>query len=485
MQDHESYRRWVGSALRALLSPDVRDSLASWSDVFALVYHTNLDPMLPAVLSRYGSRGRPALDPAAMLRTHLVMAELKEVSMDDFARRLDREPILSILCGFAPGQAPGASTLRDFFRRMDPRTARISRTAFSSRRTRLKLKPGEKMPPRRPGIINMISRAAKQALSSEKAVTSPNDLLLAAVVQVSADKGLLGDPGAIKAAGDGSPFRTRANSYGVKTCSCEGRCDCPRCFTDADARPGWDSRQHHFFFGYNLYCLAAAGTAHNLPLTLGLYGGNRHDATLLPGELVKFYRLHRQDGLRLSHVIGDAAHDQTPIYELLDHMAITPVLDPRDPRALRKAGPLTTPPGVTWDKHGLPVCRKGHRLVRRGRAARGRPRFACPLQNATSELECRRPCPLKDRLLVVNDRKNPRLSGDAPYGASAWERLYPMRTVVERVFASLKDHMRLQHARHRRRYIWLGRLTIAAILLHAKAWLRHATDLPALDLTNS
>lgn len=76
----------------------------------------------------------------------------------------------------------------------------------------------------------------------------------------------------------------------------------------------------------------------------------------------------------------------------------------------------------------------------------------------------------------MNDRHNPCLNGDAPYGSRAWEKLYARRTANERVFAEIKDHTGLKHCRHRRRYLWLGRLFFAAILRHVKAWLKHPSE---------
>lgn len=470
MLQHDSFQKWLEHKLQELVSPCTPETLAPWKGVLTLAWAIDLTPWLPELVALYASCGRPARDPLSMLRSCLLMVCLGEPSIDDFAARLSREPILCLACGFDVGDIPGAATFRDFYRRLYGQPVRQARVAHRSRREKLNLKPGEEAPPRHPGIIKKVADAALSVMGLDSShLVDVHDKLLATAALKSADMGLLGDPKSIKAAADGSPLRTGAHSYGRKTCSCEGRCRCERRFCDPDARHGWDSREHHYYFGYSIYMLGAAGTEHNLPLALDLHGATRHDATALPRALVKFHRLH-QGKLTISEVIADAAHDQIPIYTFLNACTVTPVIDPKAPESLRKDQPLAHSHGVTPNAKGRPVCQAGRAMASRGRAAKGRPRFTCPLgKDAT----CEHPCPFRDHLFVVNDRNNPRLNGDVPFGSKAFEKEYAMRTVDERIFAAIKVHLGVQHARHRRRYLWLGHLTLAAIALHVKAWLRH------------
>lgn len=97
--------------------------------------------------------------------------------------------------------------------------------------------------------------------------------------------------------------------------------------------------------GYTIAGLVT-GRDHDLPLTIGLYDAKRHEGTILPRELVKFHRLYAPRGLWISHLMADAAYDQLEIYRLLNDLAITPVVEPRDPGHLRR---LTGSPGTGRD----------------------------------------------------------------------------------------------------------------------------------------
>lgn len=472
--DHVHFQAWLSDRIQSFISPCTPESLAPWRRDLHFVWHIDLDPFLPPIISCYAATGRPAHDPAAVLRMLLIMHFRHERSLDAFAETLRREPVLCLLCGFELGCSPRAATLRDFLRRLYRKRVLKYRIGHRSRRERLKLKPGEKLPPRHQGIIATIARAALKAMANP---TQRGDLihneLLGTAVKESAKRDLLGDPKALKAAVDGSALYTGANSYGRKICSCQGRCHCERRFCDPDARHGWDSRDHCRFFGYNLYLATAAGTEHNLPIALELHSATRHDATVLPPLLVAFQRLHHDD-LAIKELLADAAHDQVPIYELARALAMTPVIDPIFPETLRKGQIPAAPHGVSFNAHGRPQCQEGHVMVPRGHAAKARPRWTCPLANKGSGLTCENPCFFRDHLLVVNDRRNPRLNGPLPFGSDAFDEEYKKRTVVERAYAEIKDHTGLGHTRHRRRYIWLGRATMTAIVLHLKAWLAHA-----------
>lgn len=71
--------------------------------------------------------------------------------------------------------------------------------------------------------------------------------------------------------------------------------------------------------------------------------------------------------------------------------------------------------------------------------------------------------------MTVNHRGTRYATSGVPYGSPIWRRTYALRTAVERA-NSLWASAAVKTARHRRRYLWYGRLVIAAIVEHVKAW---------------
>ena len=115
-----------------------------------------------------------------------------EPSITAWVRTLQRTPFLARLCGW-PGKVPAVGTFYGFLDRIYPDRPR-RRTALRrpSGRKR-KLKPGEKLPPRRAGATDRVARrVAREALRpARQRVTDAWDALLAAVVQQSVARGVL------------------------------------------------------------------------------------------------------------------------------------------------------------------------------------------------------------------------------------------------------------------------------------------------------
>jgi hypothetical protein len=60
-----------------------------------------------------------------------------------------------------------------------------------------------------------------------------------------------------------------------------------------------------------------------------------------------------------------------------------------------------------------------------------------------------------------------------PYRSAAWDPVYAQRTAVERSQSGW-EVTGVKAARHRRRFVWYGRLVIAAIAQHIQTWVRAA-----------
>ena len=451
---------------------------AAWQDAIDWALMADLDGLVTTLATVYAPRlGRPATDPVALLRSLSLMNLLQEASITRFVRRLHQSPVLSYLCGFpGPDAVPAVSTFYAFLSRLYPEPVRRKGCMRRSSGRRLKLKSGEKMPTRRPGAIGRVARrvlreAHKPPRTRASAVW---DRLLALVTLESVRKDVL--PSRWDLAVDSTPVQSGAHSFGKKTCDCPSRrCDCLRYFSDPMALLGWDSHRHRYYFGYSPQAMVVAnpgpdGKSHPLIVSLALHPANRHDGAAYPDLLVKTQQLYAGAGPILDRVIGDAAFDVSDLWEFTKARGLTPVFAPMTEIHPPRLSDAATEAGMHLDPDYRPVCKEGRSLASRGHARPGLKGWACPVRNKKSP-PCLTPCAKVNKTVYVNFRGSRYDAIGLPYRSDAWTQVYNQRTGVERAF-SLLESSGVKDAHHRRPYLWFGRLALAAIVSHVKAWLR-------------
>lgn len=304
------------------------------------------------------------------------------------------------------------------------------------------------------------------------------DEILAQVVGKSADLGLLGDLKHLELAGDSTPLVSGAHSFGKKVCECpkEARCKCLHRFSDPDALNGWDSYRNRHFFGRSLYVLSDTQGGHNLPVSLLLCSGNRHDSTAIPAALARTKRRYATV-FKIRRLILDSAHDADAIYNLCNAWGIEPIIKAVGEVKLSTLHERAMAEGIRMEAPDIVKCRAGYQMAPRGRTRGYLFKWACPLKNKSSGLVCLEPCHYRDHLLCINNRSNPRLAIPTPYGSEAWQNTFDRRTAVERTFARTKTNFALDLARHRRTCLWYGHAALCAISMHVTAWMG---DTPSL-----
>ena len=474
---HEQFQQ----RLRAELSsryPRPAETLLPWANELATVWFTNLDPFRPILALAYPASGRPVVyDPLSVLRSLLLCHQRQFRNITGWVAQLSREPVLAILSGFAPDAVPSVGTFYGFLRRMFPevRAARVKGIIRPHRRVK-KPASGHKLPPDRRKLARL-HRWLGHHLDQPLAPTPSElwDQVLTATVRQSVDQGVLSAQGPLRVAGDGSLLRSGAHSHGIKVCGCAERCACPRYFSDPTARVGYDSTNNCFLLGRSAYVLTETGSGHHLPLTLELGPANRADSVSLMLSLGKAHRLLPVQGLTISTVFADSAHDHDPVYRWAVDLGIEPVFD--------RHGKLSQPsPEVSarLDDAGLnlsegrPRCAHGF-LHSAGHCRTGVRQFQCP--KADPQTCSSLACPLRDgKRWTIDIRQQPRLLAPNPKTEPAARKDYKARTNAERAFSLLTSASGLDTARHRRDYVWNGRLAITAVLIHARAWVRSATS---------
>ncbi|MCL2107710.1 MAG: hypothetical protein FWH26_11740 [Oscillospiraceae bacterium] len=317
--------------------------------------------------------------------------------------------------------------------REENRAAR-DRTRPPRKKPRAKPKKGEKLPPRRPGIVGqLVEKALEGRTLGERPELFMQLVFAKAAVEPAAEEGLLGDVHDIPVSGDGTCIGTGGASRGIKICECRKdgvyNCGCNRRFSDPDARWGYDSYRNVFFYGHTMYALTYYNDVikADIPLYIRLVQAQRHDSASLIFACSEFWELYPE--MEIGAFIGDSAHDNLPTYRLFHEFGIDAVI------ALNGRSP-TEAGGLATDSDGTPLCTAGHRMVNWGRCPdRGRTKFRCPLaacrvESCGNKHECSE-SPY-GRTVYTHPDMDLRLFTSIPRHSDEWKRMMNSRTASER-----------------------------------------------------
>lgn len=525
--EHEVYRKSLLFWFRNHVSePDVAEQLKRHGHTAALLWELDLEPARPILLEGYAPspRGGDPWDPVLLLRCLLLMLLVGQPSINRWVKDLAASRILRILTGLPENEWPGVGTLYDFLHRLHdgpsrgcceheerPSSAerRRSRTPRPLQRNEQtpttpaeKGKRGKKQKKRdkaavKAPVANLaVTEKLVAELRASASLPSPNDLLtrlgailLAVGVQGSAARGLLGDITKLTVGGDGSPLRTGASRYGKRLCEHPKteRCDCPRVFSDPDARMGYDSHRETYFFGHHFYEASVSTQGHDLPLAIRLDAGNATDYTASLLTLDRLTKTVGQAGMAIRHFIADAGHDGEANYRYCIDAGIIPLIP------LRGQAPSTHParPDLPLSPRGVPMCQASVEMAPWGSAGEHKKMFICPVKAGTlarcplappeaPEWVCR-PEQKYGPAVSVDVRQNPRLCPPIPRNSPRFQELMSLRSGCERSNSVKKQIFKLEAARHRRASFWLARLHLIAVLQHARAWVTDAAVAQLVD----
>jgi hypothetical protein len=496
--EHQSYRTnlilWFMKHGR---EPGVAEEVEMLAPAILVLWNLDLEPARPILAACYASspRGSKPWDPIVLVRCLLLALLMGQTKINKWVPQSRASKLLPLLAGIDTNERrpPGVGTYYDLFHRLHDGPVRRTcehqqRPSEHERRRSESPRPREEKPDKT--LDDDTRWNVTERLVNELAVTegqgNPNDLqdrlgaiLLAVGVIPSAHRGLL-DLDHLIVGGDGSPLRTGCSGQGKKLCDCEGRhCDCPRVFSDPDARWGWDSYRKCYFFGHHFYELSTSVGDHDLPLAIRIDPGNETDftASLRCLEWLRKATRSRDLPWNIDAAILDAGHDARPIYQwLLDHGMI-PIIP------LSKNAPAHHPFRVDLglSKRGVPMCEGDVEMAPWGSAGKSRKVFICPVKagwiaccplapDDDPQWVCRPDLKVGPSVSVAID-DNPRLFPPVPRNTNRYAELMKLRSGTERSNSVKKEAFDLEGARHRRSSFWLIRLHLIAVLQHARAWL--------------
>ena len=235
-----------------------------------------------------------------------------------------------------------------------------------------------------------------------------------------------------------------ASKFGHKTCSCKGKCDCPRSYSDTDAQWGAKSKDY-LFFGYKVHLIVDAKS--QLPLEVKVTPGNEADSPQAKPLLKGAKEKHPENTIDTSAM--DSAYDSHENYRFaIEEAKVAPII------ALNPRGGVDalTSSALYLAEDGSYTCLAGFKVVYWGKEEkRGRLKFRCPATLGKCECLFRSTCSQSryGRTFYLHPKRDYRLIGPIPRGTDLWQEKYNARTSVERAYSEEKGSHRLANPRVR------------------------------------
>ena len=117
---HEQYQDWVKKSFLEFCRKGIVKVISDFADEIKAMFNLDLTPVRELTKPLYKKpRGTKPKDPAAMLRTLILMTLTRELSITKWVNTLKKFEPLAVLSGFQPGETPGVGTFYDFIDRLN------------------------------------------------------------------------------------------------------------------------------------------------------------------------------------------------------------------------------------------------------------------------------------------------------------------------------------------------------------------------------
>ena len=470
---HQTYIDFVSDAVCSM-DPATLKRFKAFSSTWNKLSYFDLDRVEPIMRPLYSSTGRPALHQPEILRSLFLMMDQHCLSISDWVVKLNNDNLLALLIGCDPSDLPPLGSYYDLINRLwlFDDSSRFSRSCIlstdknKSLAKRLKLKKGEKLPPKHP---NSVSHLVKRVVVKEDLPFNYEKILQTifklAIVDLSVEKGLIPRENNTMA-GDGTCVHTHSSVYGRKVTLNDGTVKAH--YSDPDAEIGWDSDTNSYYYGYSLYTFAVHNSKLHidLPVHFRFTSAKRHDSINLVASLPEFVNL--KHSFHVKNLCLDSAHDTYPIYDLLEHYNMEPFID-LNPKGIPKSIPDT----INVNSEGIPLCNAGYEMTRAGYCKdRCRIKWRCPLktgkQTTCNCMDICSPSPY-GRVVYTKPSWDKRLYPSVARESAGWKAVYKCRTSCERINNRILNDYRLHEMRihGKKRYSFLTMLICANIHLDA------------------
>lgn len=420
----------------------------------------------------YSCTGRPAIDPAIMIRSFILMMHLGYLSIKDWSNDLRSDDLLQYLIGSK--DVPSFSSHYDFIIRLsglDPNRNELHKKDYY-KKYKVKPKKGEK-------LINyshtdtyyLYDRYKDGAqCDRDRFIYNLQALFNYLCVIPSIETGYINTQDMILS-GDGSSMHIHASRFGHKVKDGNDDEDLYR-YSAPDADIGWDSDLGLYYLGFTFYNIAYHNPDKNidLPVFIALEKASRNDALTSVSATAQMLDMNKE--LLPKYMCLDSASDSLPIHQYFNYKRITPVIDHNPSRHQNKK----INENEYIDKDGYPVCNGGYRMAYFGYdIQRCRKKFRCPL--AMGKIDS---CDKKEscsssaygRVVYINDGDDVFNSSTLQYRSDKWKKIYKDRTSTERINNRVLNDYHLHQMRIRDGAKHAFFSIFAAINIHLDAWIK-------------
>lgn len=476
---HEEYQSYLVENIIPYFLND-RKNVEQYETALSKLYILDLNPLKTLLSQYYSITGAPAKNQPELIRSFILMSELKIHSISKWVKKLEHNQILCTMIGLSQSEIHKVGSYYDLINRVWLENPDVQHEFEHSlhnfiRKQAKRLKKNKKQPPRHPGIIQKFVDLALEGKTFESRPEILMQQIFAKIgVEPSAKEGLYGDTKSLPVSGDGTCVNSGGNSYGNKVCNCTQNgnytCDCARKFSDPYARWGWDSYHGQWFYGYTEYILSVYNKdlKCDLPLYLRMVQAQRFDGISSIVALAEAKNLYKEFTFESFH--GDGAHDNYATYQLLHNRNMKAFI----PLNKTNKGNFKYPPHIRVDANGIPICMAGHAMINWGyNKDRCRIKYRYPLAlGRIDSCDCKEQCSPSayGRCIYTKPTWDLRLFTVVPRGTDQWKQQIKSRTTSERVNKRiLNDYgLELAKTRGKKRTFWWSLIHSLNVLLDAR-----------------
>ena len=441
------------------------------------LWKLDIDLIHDLLIPLYSPIGRPAIDPAVLIRSFLLMQHFGILNIHDWVEKIRSDALLQYLLW--SDSPPSVSSHYDFISRLTGIHSHLSELYPKGRyshESKKKPKKGEKLINYSHTDTYYLADKYKNgaACDSDRTMFTLQAIFNALVVIPSVDLGFI-DSKDLVLSGDGSALHIHSSPYGHKAKDGDDTDNTYR-YSAPDADIGWDSDLGVFYFGYTFYSIAYHNPKRNidLPVFITLEKASRHDALTTISATAQY--LDEESAPHPKYMCFDSASDSLPIYGYLRHSNTIPIID-QNQRTNPEKRTSQLKEKYHLNDQMAPVCQAGVPMYHDGYdVQRCRTKFRCPMVMGRIDH-----CPFIDecstssygRTVYINDNDDIRMFGPVPYRSEKWKEIYKNRTSTERINNRVLNAYHLHQMRIRGYAKFAFFAIFAGINIHLDAWVNN------------
>ena len=426
----------------------------------------------------YSNTGRPAIDPAILLRSFILMLHFGYTSVDRWVADVKEDVLLQILIG---DKVPSVPTHYDFINRLTDSDPHMNEL-YPKCKNRAYSKEDTKGIPER--LVQKYK--ANPKCDWDRWSRKLEELYNLVVIQPFLEKFLSKNLPLSEfiLSGDGTCLRIHSNPNGNRV---KDPVDDKHSHRYTAPTAGWgkdwgkDGKHDVDYFGFNLFIISLHGDKIDVPLYFGIHPASENECRHMITDLARMIQV--SPNAKPKFICYDKAGDVEAIYEYLRHLDIIPIIPRKKNR--KKPEHLELPqskkddngePLEYIDENRYPVCMYGRAMSRDGHDNSSKnTKFRCPLKTGkiktcSHDKICN--ATAYGRVVKIPDNIEDKFHMPIEYRAKRWQKLYNSRTSNERMNDRVLNNYKLQHLTCRNESKHLFFAIIAGINVHLDAWLK-------------